>query len=196
MTLAWAIVLGFVLGLRHATDADHVAAIGTMLHREPTKARAARLAAFWGLGHTITFAALGVAVIALDVRMPPRFERFAEIAVAAMLVVLGAQTLARLRRPRAAVARWRPMLIGVIHGLAGSAGVSLLALTTISSRAGALTYLALFGAGTVAGMVLLTVALSVPLRWGLRRHGSVPHAFIALAALASMGLGVAIVIRS
>jgi hypothetical protein len=86
--------------------------------------------------------------------------------------------------------------VGVVHGLAGSTGVALLALTTITSRAGALAYLALFGAGTVAGMTLLTVSVSVSLRWGMKRHGGITTWLIVSAALASIGLGLGMIVHS
>jgi nickel/cobalt transporter (NicO) family protein len=95
VTLAWPIMLGFVLGLRHATDADHVVAVGTLLHREPSPMRAARLAAFWGLGHTLTFVSLGLAIVVAGVHLPTRFEGVAALFVATMLIALGAWTIRR-----------------------------------------------------------------------------------------------------
>jgi nickel/cobalt transporter (NicO) family protein len=196
VTFAWAIALGFALGLRHATDADHVVAIGTLLPREPSPAHAARLAAFWGLGHTLTFVALGLAIVVGGVHLPARFERVAELSVAAMLLGLGAWTLHRVRRPMVGVPRWRPVLVGIVHGLGGSAGVALIALTTVPSRGGALAYLAVFCLGTVAGMIALTVALSLPLGWTVRRYGAVPRAAIVGAALLSIGFGVALAVHA
>lgn len=194
MTLAWAVVLGFVLGLRHATDADHVVAIGTLLHREPSPLRAARLAAFWGLGHALTFVALGLAIVVADVHLPTRFEAVAELLVAAMLIGLGVWTLGRAKRPSVGAVRWRPALVGIVHGLGGSAAVALLALTALPSRAGALAYIGLFCVGTVAGMIALTVALSLPLGWTRRRYGGVPRLVIVGAALLSIGFGIALAV--
>ncbi len=192
MTFAWAVLLGFVLGLRHATDADHIVAIGTLLHREPSPLRAARLAAVWGLGHTVTFAALGTAVVVAGVRLPERFEGAAELLVAAMLVGLGVAKVLRAGRDVTDVARWRPLAIGVVHGLAGSAGIALLAMTTIPNRLGALAYMVLFCVGTVAGMVAFTTALSLPIQWTIRRSGGVPRAVITGAGVLSIGFGVAL----
>jgi nickel/cobalt transporter (NicO) family protein len=84
--------------------------------------------------------------------------------------------------------------VGIVHGLGGSAGVALLALTTVPSRAGALVYLALFCLGTVAGMIALTVALSLPLGWSHRRYGAVPRSVIVGAALLSIGFGIALAV--
>jgi hypothetical protein len=188
MSAALPLLLGFGLGLRHATDADHLAAIGTLLHREPTPLRAARLAAIWGLGHSLTF--LGLVVVVLGVGVPPSFERATDGAVAAMLVGLGAFTLLRARRGRAGGgATWRPLLVGVTHGLAGSAGIAIVALTTVPTTAGALGYLALFGAGTVVGMTTLTALVALPMGWTVRRGGEVPRLVVSLAGGCSIALG-------
>ena len=197
MTLGWAILLGLGLGLRHATDADHVVAIGTLLHREASPLRAARLAALWGLGHTLTFVALGLLIVVADMRVPPAFERLAEGTVAVMLIGLGGWSIARARRREVQnTLRWRPVVIGVVHGLGGSAAVALLALTTIGSRAGALLYLALFCAGTVLGMMCLTVVLALPLGWSQRKYGDVPRTFVLAVSLASVAFGVAVGLRA
>lgn len=190
MSAALPLFLGFGLGLRHATDADHLAAIGTLLHREPTPLRAARLAAVWGLGHSLTFLGLGLVVVLFGVRVPPSFERATEGAVAAMLVGLGALTLLRARRGTpGGGATWRPLLVGVTHGLAGSAGIGIVALTTVPTTAGAIGYLALFGAGTVLGMMALTAVVALPMRWSVRRSGEVPRLVVTLAAAGSVALG-------
>lgn len=182
--------IGFGLGLRHATDADHLVAIGTLLHREPTPLRAARLAAVWGLGHSLTFLGLGLVVVLLHVRVPVSFERTTEGMVAAMLIGLGAWTLVRARVDRAGErATLRPLLVGVTHGLAGSAAIGLVALTAVPTTAGALGYLALFAAGTVLGMMALTVVVALPMRWSVRRYGDVPRFVVTLAAASSIALG-------
>ena len=171
MTLSWALLLGFGLGLRHATDADHVVAVGTLLRHDASPVRAARVAVLWGLGHTLTFFSLGILIVAAGVRIPLRFEQLGEGGVAVMLIGLGVWTL---RKPRAVAhapgVGLRPLLVGVVHGLAGSAGIALLALTAIPSTLGALVYLALFGVGTVAGMLLLR-PLSPCLSGGSRGRG-------------------------
>ena len=191
VSAALPLFLGFGLGLRHATDADHLAAIGTLLDREPTPRRAARLAAVWGLGHSLTFLGLGLIVVLFGVRVPPSFERATEGAVAAMLIGLGALTLVRVRRGRAGGGTtWRPLLVGVTHGLAGSAGIAIVALTAVPTTAGAIGYLAFFGAGTVLGMMTLTALIAFPMRWSVRRRGDVPRIVVTLAALGSIALGV------
>jgi nickel/cobalt exporter len=193
VTLTWALLLGFGLGLRHATDPDHVVAIGTLLDGRASAGRAARLAALWGFGHTLTLILVGMLVGVAEVRVPPNFERAGEGVVAAMLVALGCRALFRLRSgnaPRGV--GLRPLFIGIVHGLGGSAGVALLALTAIPSTLGALGYLILFGVGTVAGMMLLTMLLSLPLGWSLRARGGVRRITVLAAGTLSVVLGIAL----
>ncbi len=194
MTGESALALGFALGLRHATDADHVVALSTMLRRGGGVRRAARLAALWGAGHTASFFAVALPVVLAGVRVPASFERAAEALVALMLLGLGAWHFARGGAPGAAAPPGaapvaRPVAVGVVHGLAGSAGVAVLAATTIGSRPWAVGYLALFGVGTVLGMVALTAALAWPLgraaAWRWLGGGRAARA----AALASAALG-------
>jgi nickel/cobalt transporter (NicO) family protein len=189
------LLLGVGLGLRHATDADHVVVVSALLQREPGLGRAARIAALWGAGHTMTFLGIGLLVVLAELRMPASLEVGAQLAVAAMLIVLGLVHLLR-KRVQGKPAYARPVAIGIIHGLAGSAGIGLLAATTIRSRAVAAAYLGLFGAGTVAGMVLLTVLLSWPLAWAVRAGGGMQRAVTTGAGLLSIGLGLLIGIET
>jgi len=191
-----ALLLGVGLGLRHAADADHVVVLSTLLQKEPGLRRAARIAALWGAGHTAAFLAVGLLVVLAGVRVPPRLERAAELAVAAMLIGLGAWHLARGARDAGpghgggAIAR--PVAAGIVHGLAGSAGVALIAATTIGSRLWAAAYLTVFGLGTVAGMVLLTVLLSWPIGWTVRRRGRSRAWLVGASSALSILLGAAL----
>lgn len=157
-----AILLGALLGLRHATDADHLAAVTAIVARERSLARAARVGALWGVGHTLTLLAVGGAIIFFRLVIPPRVGLGLEFAVALMLIVLG---YTNLRTPRASEAErtmLRPFLVGTVHGLAGSAAVALLVLATIRNTLPALAYLTVFGLGTILGMVLATVMIAAP----------------------------------
>jgi nickel/cobalt transporter (NicO) family protein len=200
MTGLSVLLLGLGLGLRHATDADHVVVVSTLVQREPGVWKAARIAALWGAGHTVAFLGLGLLIVLAGVRVPDAFEHAAELVVATMLVALGAWHLARSRSrdqrepPRGASAR--PLLIGLVHGLAGSAGIALLAATTIESRWLAAAYLGLVALGTVIGMVLLTVAMSRPIGWTMRRTERTRHAVTFIAATLSVGLGLAVFVRA
>jgi hypothetical protein len=182
------LLLGVGLGLRHATDADHVAAVSTMLAGEARPLRALRLALLWGLGHTVSFLGVGAAVVLAGLQLPARLEQIAEVAIAILLVTLGFQHL-RGRRHDLAAASARPVAVGLAHGVAGSAGVALLALTTMPSRPVAFMYLALFAIGTLSGMALLTAALVRPLAWSRRQSGSLAILLRHLPATLSLSLG-------
>jgi len=223
LTLLAIISVGFVLGMRHATDADHVVAVTTIVSRERSLGPAAWLGALWGVGHTVTIVIVGGAIILFNVVIPPRVGLLMELAVSLMLIALGVwnlrgtwRALVEMVRPAAAahahphvhahgdyvhahphphdrephphrldqtpLARLdrsfrqlrayqivRPVVVGVVHGLAGSAAVALLVLTTIRTPSWAMAYLVLFGIGTVAGMLLVTMALAAPFTF-MRRH--------------------------
>jgi len=155
------ILLGVLLGLRHATDADHVVAVTTIVAREKSLARAAWVGAVWGVGHTLTLLLLGGAIIAFRLVIPPRLGLGLEFGVAIMLIGLGFSNI-RQRNDDVAPKMTRPLLIGVVHGLAGSAAVALLVLATIRTPFAAAMYLLMFGLGTVLGMMIVTALLAVP----------------------------------
>ena len=158
-----AIALGALLGLRHATDADHVVAVTAIVSRERSLGRAAKIGALWGIGHTLTLLVVGGAIVAFRLVIPPRIGLGLEFGVALMLIALGFSNLrARDDAPRAAV---RPFLVGLVHGLAGSAAVALLVLATIRGTFEALVYLFVFGLGTIAGMMAVTMLLAAPVRY-------------------------------
>lgn len=197
------LLLGVGLGLRHATDVDHVVVVSALLQREPGAWRAARIAALWGAGHTISFLTLGLLIVLTGLRLPEAFERGAELLVALMLIGFGFFHLATVRRrparataPPAVGSPARPLAVGLVHGLAGSAGIALLAATTIRSRPLAVAYLGLVALGTVLGMVALTVAMSRPLGWTMRRSDRLGRAVSVLAALLSLGLGLMVLVRT
>lgn len=204
MTGLSVLLLGIGLGLRHATDADHVVVVSALVQREQGVWRAARIAALWGAGHTIAFLGVGLLIVIAGVRVPAAFEVVAELLVATMLIGFGLWHLARgltkveslqLASTSTSTTYARPILIGLVHGLAGSAGIALLAATTIASRPLAAAYLGLFGLGTVIGMVVLTVLMSRPLSWTMRREGLLKQGVTILAALLSMMLGAIVLVR-
>jgi len=164
-------ILGFLLGLRHATDADHVVAVTTIVTRERTFARAAWIGGLWGIGHSLTVLVVGGALVAFRLVIPPRLGLGLEFAVALMLILLGFSNLrpASAGAPKAhphehppRLSGWRPVLVGIVHGLAGSAAVAILVLAAIPETAWALAYLTVFGVGTIAGMTLITAMLAAP----------------------------------
>jgi High-affinity nickel-transport protein len=160
--LVFALVTSFLLGMRHATDPDHVVAVTTIVSRERSLRRACGIGALWGLGHTATILAVGGAIILFRVAFTPRLGLSLEMAVAAMLVVLGAMNRFDVRPAPGRWTEMRPLLVGIVHGLAGSAGATLLVLPLIDDARWALVYLLVFGAGTVVGMALVTLAVAAP----------------------------------
>ena len=175
-----AVLLGALLGLRHATDADHVVAVTAIVARKRSLLGAARVGALWGVGHTMTLLAVGGTIVAFRLVIPPRVGLGLEFGVALMLILLG---FANLRKrgddgPRAAV---RPFLVGLVHGLAGSAAVALLVLATIRETLPALGYLLVFGLGTITGMVAVTLLFAAPAVYAGERVARF-HGGIRLAA--------------
>lgn len=178
------ILLGALLGLRHATDADHVVAVTTIVARQRSWLQAARIGAVWGIGHSVTLFLLGGAIIGFRLVIPPRIGLGLEFAVALMLIGLGYANLRRRDEP-SAPSLHRPFWIGVVHGLAGSAAVALLVLSTIRAPLAAAAYLLMFGFGTIVGMMLVTLLLAAPTVYAgarvARMQGSVRLAAGALS---------------
>jgi hypothetical protein len=224
------LVLGFFLGMRHATDADHVVAIATIVTRQQTTRAAAIAGLLWGVGHSLTVFVVGAAIILARIAIPDRVGAGLELSVGLMLIGLGVANIVAFfnlqpavwrrsgnglaaevhthahghgdyvhthphghspdvhpHRPdqtplakvdsmfaRARLYGWvRPVVIGTLHGLAGSAAVALLVAAAVADPAWAVAYLIVFGAGTIAGMVLITVSIASALRLaGNRPEGS------------------------
>lgn len=223
----WLALAGFALGARHATDADHVVAIATIVSRERSLCGAARVGALWGVGHTLTVFVFGGAVVLSGVDVPQPIGLLAELAVGAMLVVLGALTLRetraqpidpplvlpaarstgnadrnvksaeasgplRLRHDR--YAALRPLAVGVVHGMAGSAAIALVALAAIGDRWWALAYLVLFGLGTVTGMLLVTAVIAMPFAYSANRRPGFNRSLRVAAGLLSLALGLGLIL--
>ena len=198
-----AFVLGLLLGLRHATDADHVVAVSTIVSEYRNAWRGIWVGASWGLGHTTPLLVLGIVILLLKESFLDRYEDVApifEFGVGLMLIFLGVQVFCNLRRGRLHVHqhthddhphlhvhatheaaadagveesysffqpgkpffRMKSYVIGVVHGLAGSAAVMLLLLPKISSFWVGIGFLLLFGVGTILSMGIITVGLGVP----------------------------------
>jgi high-affinity nickel permease len=214
------IALGFFLGMRHATDPDHVIAVTTIISRQRCITRAALVGAFWGIGHTFTIFVVGTLIIFFGLVIPPRIGLSMELSVGLMLIILGIMNVMSFLRsmPKSTLegeqtsgvmhshfhshgdyvhshshghepedhphpaertpVAWmdrvlgriglyqhlRPLVIGVVHGLAGSAAVALLVLATIRDSRWAIAYLLVFGIGTIAGMMLITMSIASTFR--------------------------------
>ena len=186
--------LGALLGMRHALEPDHLAAVSTLMTGERSSAKAAWLGAWWGLGHTLTLLTAGALLVVLGAEMPAIAARVFEGCVVLLLVGFGVRAIyqgARRvpagpthshRRPPAFVDRWtvaRPLLVGAVHGLAGSGALTALVVTTLPSTVTRLGYLTLFGVGSTVGMA----ALSGLMGWPIARMGA-HHVFARTVALA------------
>src|SRR6266404_4280813 len=245
------IALGFFLGMRHATDPDHVIAVTTIVSREKRISTSAWIGVFWGIGHTLTIFAIGTAIIAFDLIIPPRLGLSMELSVGVMLIVLGAMnvlsfirglpagptealastahhdpqvvhshlhahgdyvhshphrhapevhphneeqtTVARLDRMLFKFKPYRPirpLIIGIVHGMAGSAAVALLVLTTVRNPWWAVAYLLVFGLGTIAGMMLITMGIGSAFR--LLSGGHFFRRLALVSGLLSLGFGLVV----
>ncbi|HYK39635.1 MAG TPA: hypothetical protein VEU98_06390 [Candidatus Eremiobacteraceae bacterium] len=238
------IALGFFLGMRHATDADHVVAVTTIVSRERKIGGAALIGILWGLGHTITIFVVGSLIILFGIVIPPRLGLTMELSVGLMLILLGALNLSGMMRwisenfgggsasqrthshggfshahdlpieadknsgdESTASLGWmdrtfgklglyqllRPLAVGIVHGLAGSAAVALLVLTTIRIPGWAMVYLLVFGLGTVAGMMLITAAIAVPFTVSQNRFARVNRFLATASGVISLVFGLLIV---
>jgi high-affinity nickel-transport protein len=190
--LCTVLLLGFLLGMRHATDPDHVVAVTTIVSQQRSLARAARTGVLWGIGHTTTILLAGGTIVLLKVQIatiPPRVGLSLEFAVAVMLIVLGLLTLAGNER-RVADSTARPVTVGFVHGLAGSAAVvTLPSVALIPDPAWAVGYLGVFGVGTIAGMMLITASIAAPTLLAMRRFAGMNHKLRMASGVASIAFG-------
>jgi hypothetical protein len=202
------LALGFVLGLRHAMEADHLAAISTIVTKRNSLLSTSLIGAFWGLGHTLALLIAGVGVLLLRYQLTDRMAHVAELGVGIMLVLLGADVLRTLVRggashthehstvaPHSHADGWgisRPLLVGMVHGLAGSAPLLLLTLTVMPSPLAAFSYISVFGVGSMMGMTIMSLLVSVPARLTVQ-FTRTNLAVRGLSGLFSVGLGLFIV---
>jgi hypothetical protein len=215
--------LGSLVGMRHALEPDHLAAVSTLLtdrragDERNHRTRAAFLGVCWGFGHTLSLVAIGAVLVVLRAEMPARITDLFELGVALMLVALGLRAIYQAARQGPAgpphvhhhghrvhshrgvpahvhIGTWtlarRPLLVGAVHGLAGSGALTALVLATLPSTAARLSYMALFGLGSTLGMA----AMSGLLGWPLARLGSnraIARAVSLLVGCATTALGLA-----
>jgi high-affinity nickel permease len=245
------VVLGFFLGMRHATDPDHVVAVSTIVSRHRSIKHAAVIGGLWGVGHTLTILLVGGGIILFGWVIPTRIGLSMEFSVGLMLILLGVLNLAGILHwitdnfssaqyeqghaatlhshahshgdyvhthphahepeahphdPTHTPLSWfdrhfgrlglynavRPLVVGLVHGLAGSAAVALLVLTTIRNPKWAVAYLLLFGIGTIAGMMLITGVMGAPFAYAQKR-ARLSNALRIASGLISLGFGLFIV---
>lgn len=176
-----AFVASLLLGMRHATDADHIVAVSTIVNGEQKLLRSSRVGLMWGLGHTLTIAMAGGAIILFKIAFTPKVGLSMELCVAVMLMVLGYLNLTSRSPASGSMPQLRPFVVGAVHGMAGSAAAVLLIIPLISDPAWALLYLGVFGAGTILGMTLVTMAIAAPAIYAGERMAGL-HRGIRLAS--------------
>jgi len=155
-------ITSLMLGMRHATDPDHIVAVTTIVSRERSVVKAAGIGAVWGIGHTITLLLVGGAIIAFKVAFNARLGLSLELSVAIMLIVLGLLNIFDVRASTRGISASRPFVVGIVHGLAGSAGAALLIVPLIDDPRWAALYLLTFGLGTIVGMAFVTLTIALP----------------------------------
>lgn len=197
--MIYTLFIGFLFGLRHALDADHIAAVASLATRSRTTGETVRVGLAWGLGHAATLFLVCVAVLALDLGFPERIAHTVEFLVGVMLVALGIDVIRRALRDRLHVHAHRhggaklhvhihthagegrhetsahahqhrtglprrAVMVGLMHGLAGSAALLLLSVGAVGGMTFGLLYVALFGIGSMAGMAVLSLTMALPFR--------------------------------
>jgi ABC-type nickel/cobalt efflux system permease component RcnA len=215
------LLFGLVLGLKHAVEADHLAAVSAIVSERKSLLSASLVGGLWGVGHTISLLLAGVAVILLRVEIGRRTEMALEFGVALMLVVLGADAIRKLFRggrihlhAHEHGGRWhvhphihdgsaeaeggthhglrlskRPLVVGMVHGLAGSAALMLLVLSTIPSPLAGLIYIAVFGVGSIGGMMLMSALVGLPVHFTANRFARANLAVRCAAGVFSLCFG-------
>jgi sulfite exporter TauE/SafE len=175
LSLTTGLLLGLLLGMRHALEPDHLAAISTLVTRRGNPRAGAVLGVCWGLGHSVALFSVGCVLAALDSHLPASVADGFELLVAVMLFALGARAVLRAaradagdaRRPVVERGRWTlartPILVGLVHGLAGSGALTALVLARLPTAGTRILYIALFGVGSIIGMAALTGIAGWPL---------------------------------
>ena len=218
--------LGFLFGLKHATEVDHIVAVSTIVSEHKNAWSSALVGGLWGVGHTASLVIVGVVVLALRITIPESVSNWLELGVALMIITLGVSAIWRALRGRAGVHLHRhshddvshihihfhehgaehtkavashshavkqvgikPLLVGAMHGLAGSAALTLLVLTQIHSTALGLLFLAVFGVGSVLGMLLMSGLIGLPFALAARRLSGMHYRLQTTAGALSVAFG-------
>jgi sulfite exporter TauE/SafE len=219
--------LGFVQGIGHATDADHLAAVGTMVSEKKSVWKSSVLGGVWGLGHTLSLIAVGLFVLFMDVEVSERTEAFLEGAVGVMLVLLGLNVFRKMlsgatvhahphghgvkehvhvhlhssdekgveRSHHGLEFSPRALVIGLVHGLAGSAGLMLIVIPTIDTKTLGVLYIAVFGIGSIGGMMLMSLIVGLPFHISALRFDNMTKVFQSVAGAASVVVGILILLE-
>lgn len=185
------LALGFVLGIKHAIEPDHVIAVSTIASQSKKLFRSSLAGVFWGIGHTATLFIIGIILILMKGEIPEKWAMSLEFLVGIMLVYLGASTILSFKNihvhqhehdgekhkhvhshthsdkhehkhQHKNVSYLKSLLIGLVHGLAGSGAMVLLTMSTVKSVWEAAIYILIFGVGTIIGMLFFTTIIGIP----------------------------------
>lgn len=224
------LLLGFFIGMRHAVEADHVAAVASLVNGNQSLKQIIQQGSVWGIGHTMTLFLFGSIVISMDTIIPESFAMGLEMAVGVMLIILGTDVLYRIKKnkihfhshqhdngnvhfhvhshkgesqPRHELSAHkhqhpqifplRALMIGMMHGMAGSAAVILLALGTVTTPQQGMLYILIFGLGSIAGMALLSMIICIPIRFSSRQPIFSYQLFQTVLGVLTIGLGVFVI---
>ncbi len=227
------LLIGLLIGMRHALEADHIAAVASLTSRKLSFSSAVRLGGAWGAGHTITLFLFGSVVIFMDRVLSEGLVQRLELAVGGMLVLLGLDLLRRVIRDRIHFHSHghadghfhfhahshagespvghnpaqhdhghlrgfpiRALMIGLMHGMAGSAAVIALTLESVESPLQGMLYILMFGIGSLLGMALLSVAISIPIHLSARRLTWAHNALQVAVGCVTTGLGIWVIINN
>jgi hypothetical protein len=193
MTAAWGLGLG--LGIRHALESDHVAAVSTMVVGSKQPGHAARVGVAWGIGHGTAVLVAGAVILGMGIHVPARWAAFLELIVVAMLLWLGWKTWNQTvhsvpktehQHPPSARTPWQSMMVGLVHGISGTATLTLLLLTTMQSWWEGVGYLLWFAVGSTLSMVVFSWLMIVSLGWLSSRYSTSFKWFSRLASGVSL----------
>ncbi len=225
------LLLGLFIGLRHALEADHLAAVASLTSQKQSLSNSIKQGVAWGIGHTITLFTFGSIVIFMDTVMPNYLAEKLELAVGIMLIVLGLDVLRRVIRSKlhfhshhhtngdfhfhahshsgqevrqhknlkhdhqhAKKIPMRALMVGLMHGMAGSAAVILLTIEAGTSPLQGMLYILLFGIGSMIGMALLSVAIALPLRVFAKQLTWAHNGFQVLIGFLTVSLGILVLL--
>ena len=220
------LAFGLILGFKHATEADHVVAVSSIVSEHRKLGKVAMIGGLWGLGHTLMLVIVGMFVLALGIAIPEHISRYLEFAVGLMIIGLSGMALTRALRNRGDVhvhthshggtkhshihfhehgtehqgepsqhshsirrMGLKPLLVGAMHGLAGSAALTLLVLTQVRSFWLGMSYLLIFGLGSVLGMMVVSVIIGLPFAMSARRLSNLTRGLQMAAGLVGIAFG-------
>ncbi|OIK10403.1 urease accessory protein UreH [Bacillus sp. MUM 116] len=200
VTLYSVLALGFVLGIRHAMEPDHVIAVSTIASQSKKLWQASLAGVFWGIGHTATLFIIGIILILLKNDIPEKWSLTLEFLVGIMLVYLGVAAMLSIRKNRdhshhddvhnsstlKKPAYYKSLFIGLVHGLAGSAAMVLLTMSTVHSVWQGALYILVFGLGTVVGMLIFTTIIGIPFILSMKRIVAGRTLILATGALSTI----------